>query len=322
MQFINYRFKKNYNETQLGSNEDKISRIKQYLKKLKMTYTRRETVIDYLAFQIEEDINCALYLDILSKSLNFIDTMELNDLLRVIKSVHDIYENVTDLNLNEFISLSQDEVIDRLYVGSEIKRSFEKEELEQYLNNLRFTAAINLSNKKYRNLFNSLSNNITYSAHYIFNLYKQLRKNLDLETLTFFDIYFANEYLIELHKININISEITSRRTSTNYNRKTNYKSYYAQKFEYEDELRPSLQLDIFSVDKVDEYTKCKNKYIKEYEPFDFEGFQVSNLLLIDDLPIEETKYGVKKIIESSKEQIDLPKVKKEEVSKEIITSI
>ena len=322
MQFINYRFKKNYNETQLGSNEDKISRIKQYLKKLKMTYTRRETVIDYLAFQIEEDINCALYLDILSKSLNFIDTMELNDLLRIIKNVHDIYENVTDLKLNEFINLSQDEVIDRLYIGSEIKRSFAKEELEQYLNNLRFTAAINLSNKEYKNLFNSLSNNITYSAHYIFNLYKQLRKNLDLETLTFFDIYFANEYLIELHKININISEITSRRTSANYNRKANYKSYYAQKFEYLDDLRPTLQLDIFTVDKIDNYTKFSNYYISTYETFEFEGFQVSNLFEIENLPIEETKYGVKKIIENSKERFSLPKVKHEDNSKEVVTSI
>jgi hypothetical protein len=322
MQFINYRFKKNYNETQLGSNEDKISRIKQYLKKLKMTYTRRETIIDYLSFQIEEDINCALYLDILSKSLNFIDTMELNDLLRVIKSVHDIYENVTDLNLNEFINLSQDEVIDRLYIGSEIKRSFVTEELEQYLNNLRFTAAINLSNKEYKNLFNSLSNNITYSAHYIFNLYKQLRKNLDLETLTFFDIYFANEYLIELHKININISEITSRRPSTNYNRKTNYRSYYVQKFEYLDELRPTLQLDLFTVDKIDNYTKFSNYYISTYDLFEIEGFQVSNLLDIENLPIEETKYGIKKIIENSKERFSLPASKKEEHAKEIITSI
>ena len=322
MQFINYRFKKNYNETQLGSNEDKISRIKQYLKKLKITYTRRETIIDFLSFQLEEDINCALFLDILSKSLNFIDTMELNDLLKVIKNVHDIYENVTDLNLNEFINLSQDEAIDRLYIGSEIKRSFEKESLDQYLNNLRFTAAINLNNKEYRNLFNSLSNNITYSAHYIFNLYKQLRKNLDLETLTFFDIYFANEYLIELHKININISEITSRRTSTNYNRKTNYKSYYAQKFEYVDDLRPSLQLDIFTLTKIDEYTKFENIYINNYDLFEFEEFQVSNLLEIEDLPIEETKYGIKKIIENSKERFILPKAKETNKTNEIITSI
>ena len=42
----------------------------------------------------------------------------------------------------------------------------------------------------------------------------------------------------------------------------------------------------------------------------------------IEDLPIEETKYGVKKIIESSKEQFSLPKKQTAKQTKEIVTSI
>ena len=72
MQLINYRFKKNYLETQLGSNEDKVTRIKQYLKKIKLSYTVREQIMEFLLYQNETDINCSLYLDILSKSINFL----------------------------------------------------------------------------------------------------------------------------------------------------------------------------------------------------------------------------------------------------------
>lgn len=223
MKFVNFHFKKNYNDNQLGSNENKVNRINQYLKKLKLNFTIRETIINYLSYQPEDSINCALYLDILSKSLSYIETMELSDLLPIVKNVHDVYQNITDLRLINFINLTPDEVIDKLYVG-DYKHSFETEELQQYLNNLRFTAAINLDNKQYKNLFNSLSGNITYSAHYIFTLYKKLRKNLDKEPLVFFDIYFANEYLIELHKVNINIGEISKRKG------KTNYSNYFAHK--------------------------------------------------------------------------------------------
>ena len=322
MQFVNYRFKRNYLETQLGSNEDKVTRIKQYLKKLKISYTLRESIMDFLAYQNEEDINCALYLDIFSKAINFIDTMELNTLLNIIKNVHDVYQNVADIKLNIFMNMSQDEIIEKLYIGTDIKKEFNTDITEQYLNNLRFTAAINLDNKEYRNLFNSFTNNITYSAHYIFNLYKRLRKNLDLETLTFFDIYFANEYLIELHKINISISEITSRRNTTSYNRKTNYKNYYVQKIELIDELIPSIQLDIFSYDKIDKFTSYTNEYVVDYETYSLPTFQLTYLFEVEDLPIEETKYGIKKILDSSKEQIELPKIKDNVLTKDIITSI
>lgn len=322
MQLINYRFKRNYLETQLGSNEDKVTRIKQYLKKLKISYTIREQIMDFLSYQNEKDINCALYLDIFSKAINFIDTMELNTLLTIIKNVHDVYQNVADLKLNIFLNMSEDERIEKLYIGNDIKRSFANDITEQYLNNLRFTAAINLDNKEYRNLFNSFANNITYSAHYIFNLYKRLRKNLDLETLTFFDIYFANEYLIELHKINISINEITSRRNTSNYNRKTNYKNYYVQKLELVDELIPSIQLDIFSYDKIDQYTSYTNEYIVDYTLYSLPTFQLTYLFEINDLPIIETEYGIKKILDNSKEQIELPKIKDNSLTTDIVTSI
>lgn len=309
----NFMLRNNYNKSQIGSNEDKILRIKRYLKKIKVSYISREKIISFISYQKQDTFIIAAYLDLLSRSLTYFDSIDTMSLLEIIKDVHDVYQNLVDINLNEFYYLKSDEIIEKLYIDKNVTKSFATTNHLNYLNELRFIAAIHLNNKEYRNLFNSLTNsNIAYSAHYQFELYKKLRTSLSLKTKLFFDIYFANEYLIELHKVKITMNKINYKKNIQHYNKNVNYKNYYLSKISYEiANVKPLIQLSLFNEEKENKVTNYYNAYICNFTDLDYEIFQ--NSFLYDEgieLPIIDTKYGLKLLTSEKNEEIILPKMK------------
>lgn len=289
-QFLSQFNTNSYNREQIGNNKQLIIKIFEYITKFNVYKKQEETIINNIAYLKKDSLNIPIYLELLSKSIGYLDTYKLKDVIQVVKQVHDIYnEFAPKIELDEYIHATDDEKTRKLFLtlnNKYINRTFTKEDILPYVSNLKFALAIQLNSKEYQDFINYIDNfadfQNTYSPIMINQTYLKVRENLKEISKLFWDLFFGNEYMVALVKNNIQVKDIHNKPSNTKQkgSKRTNH-------FE-------QLQLD-FS----DSLSK----------------FQISNIFigrkLIDYNTEKEMLAYFERLSKYNKEKIILPKLKK-----------
>lgn len=205
-----------YNKEQIGSDKKIINVVYDYLKKINITQEDIKDIIESLAYQTKGTINIPLYLELITKSYSFANEYKLNEVLNVVKEIHDVYnENSISISLEEYIHDTEENQIKKIFLGKNNKyilKSFKKDVAIQYIADLKFASAINLDKKEYQEFLAYIDDydnyQETYSPLILFKTYTNVRNSLKGSSKLFWDILFGNEYLVSLNKNNITIKQI------------------------------------------------------------------------------------------------------------------
>lgn len=212
-----------YNREQIGNNKQLIIKTYEYVTKFKVYKRQAETIINNIAYLKKDSVNIPIYLELLSKSIGYLDTYKLKDVIAVVKQIHDIYNvNANRIELDEYIHATDDEKTRKLFLtlnNKYLNRSFTTEDVLPYVNNLKFALAVELSNKEYQDFINYIDNfenfQNTYSPLMMYKTYLRVRGSLKDLSRLFWDLFFGNEYMVALVKHNISIKDVHSKTFST-----------------------------------------------------------------------------------------------------------
>lgn len=212
-----------YNREQIGNNKQLIIKTYEYVTKFKVYKRQAETIINNIAYLKKDSVNIPIYLELLSKSIGYLDTYKLKDVIAVVKQIHDIYNvNANRIELDEYIHATDDEKTRKLFLtlnNKYLNRSFTTEDVLPYVNNLKFALAVELSNKEYQDFINYIDNfenfQNTYSPLMMYKTYLRVRGSLKDLSRLFWDLFFGNEYMVALVKHNISIKDVHSKPFST-----------------------------------------------------------------------------------------------------------
>jgi len=257
-----------YHKNQIGSHKPYIIAIYNYLKKQELSEERIVELIANMAYFDKKDINIPLYLEILTKSLGYETDYSLEEILKIVKEIHDIYnQNINTKDLITYIHATEDDKIRHIFLVNNkyLNRHFIFSKSLTYLDDLRLIAAIYLDNNAYHDfmkyLDNFSENKDCYAPLILFKTYTKLRTHLKGLTKLFWDIYFANEYLISLYKYNINYHEIFKKNIYSSKRQATN--------------TQP-IQLDLFTYQEIEE---------RENKSLNLKPFQYCTIYNTIDLP-------------------------------------
>ena len=105
-----------YNREQIGNNKQLIIKVFEYITKFKVYKKQAETIINNIAYLKKDSVNIPIYLELLSKSIGYLDTYKLKDVIMVVKQLHDIYrESANKIELDEYIHATDDEKTRKLF---------------------------------------------------------------------------------------------------------------------------------------------------------------------------------------------------------------
>lgn len=290
-------FKNKYRDKVNEDDENTLFDISQFLKSLNISKKSQKQIKNFILYHLNDDIDIAIFFNIFSRTINLLKHLSLLELLNIIKDVQAIYIKKEKISLSQLTSLNENKITNLLYYdkGLEIKKSLNMLNNNKYLSELRFAAALVLNQKEYTSFINPLKMPVIkdFNAYNLFNTYSKLRYNLSKESLVFWDIFFANEYLIELNKLNINIKNIKTNINDQNYSYICNYKNKYVEQFGL--------------ITKEENITKYTNNYIYNPEETKYSTLQLTELYDIY-IPLE---YFNQQIVKSSiKSHIEFPKLK------------
>ena len=286
-----------YNKMQIGSDKSTIISIYEFLQRLNLSDDKINELILHIAYLRKNEVNIPLFLEILSKSLSYEASYDLNEIVEISLRVHKVYED-NYVDLSEYVHEPSDSRLRKLFLfhNKYIDKTFVEEETLSYIDELKLTAAIELEQSEYKDFteyFNNVKKN-SYSPMHNLNTYIKLRNGLSRLTKLFFDIFFGNEYLVALLKNNVNIAEVYEKNFTV---RKTNVRK----------EVEPT-QLDIFTYQEVEEPKKVE----------EVNAFQISYIYDSKNIPeFEEEKDIVEyyKNLLSNKILYILPKLKNKKIS-------
>ena len=89
-----------YNREQIGNNKQLIIKVFEYITKFNVYKKQAETIINNIAYLKKDRVNIPIYLELLIKSIGYLDTYKLKDVIMVVKQIHDIYiENANKIDL-------------------------------------------------------------------------------------------------------------------------------------------------------------------------------------------------------------------------------
>ena len=251
-----------YNREQIGNNKQTIIKTYEYVTKFNVYKKQAETIINNIAYLKKDSVNIPIYLELLSKSIGYLDTYKLKDVIMVVKQIHDIYNvNANRVDLDEYIHATDDEKTRKLFLtlnNKYLNRSFTTEEVLPYVNNLKFALAVELSNKEYQDFINYIDNfetfQNTYSPLMMYKTYLRVRGSLKDLSRLFWDLFFGNEYMVALVKHNISVKDVHSKPFST--------KTKTSKVFNTE-----QLQLELSdNLDKFQIATIFKSNLLTDYE--------------------------------------------------------
>ena len=80
-----------YNRSQIGNSKQIIISVYEFLNKLNLSKKNIDIIITNIAYLNKDEINIALYLELLSKSIGFATSYDLREVIKVVKEIHDIY---------------------------------------------------------------------------------------------------------------------------------------------------------------------------------------------------------------------------------------
>ena len=297
-EFLSHFNTNSYNRSQIGNDKHIIITIYEYLIKLNVSKETAEILINNIAYLKKDKLNISLYLEILSKSLGYVNEYDLSDIIKVTKSIHDIYyKNASKCALDDYIHDTSDIRLTKLFLNRNnkyIEKVFEENDVLEYLSDLKLLSAIALDKNDYKEFIGYLDDFKQYKNQYspliVIKTYEKLRKSLSGLTRLFWDIYFGNEYLVALNKNSIPVEDIYNKNIFKydNRNKKT---------------LAMPVQLDLFS------YQEPKEPVIKENVNY----LQVCSIYNTNELPDfaeEKDLLMYYKNLLDDKEVIILPKLK------------
>ena len=296
--FLSHFNTNSYNRSQIGNDKQIIIAIYEFLQKLNISKNTIDEIISHVAYLRKDHMNIPLYLEILSKSLGYINNYELKDVIKVTKDIHDIYyDSVEDISLEEYLHDTSDTRISKLFLNRNnkyIEKLFISDESYEYLADLKLVAAINLDTNEYKEFIGYLEDfakyQKTYSPLLVFKTYNELREQLKDLTRLFFDILYGNEYLVGLNKNSIQVEEL--------------YKKNIFKEKRNSIKATEPVQLDLFSYQ--DEETKPS---VKE----SINCFQICSIYNATELPDfheEKDLLVYYNHLLNNKEMIILPKLK------------
>ncbi len=291
-----------YNRLQIGRNKPLVISIYSYLSSLNVSKEVLDILISNIAYLDENKVNIPLYLDILSKSLGFINDYSLKEVLDIVMDVHHIYyRECLDISLEDYLHDVNDNVLRKLYLdrnGKYLDKNFSSDSCFRYISDLKLVAAMVLDLKEYREFLGYIDEFTKYQGSYspfkLFRFYVKLRKKLKGVTCLFWDIVYGNEYLLSLYKSNIKVSEIYKENV---------YNIGYKNK-----KISDNIQLDLFTYNDSSSYIKVNN---------DFKCFQICTLYNSKELlNFKQEKdlvdYYNELMSKNRKDVIVLPKLKSE----------
>jgi hypothetical protein len=252
--FLSHFNTNSYNRSQIGNDKQIIIAIYEFLKKLNISKDTIEILISNIAYLRKERINIPLYLEILSKSLGYINNYELTDVIKVTKDIHDIYyDSVEEIPLEEYIHDTSDARIAKLFLNRNnkyIEKFFTSDESYEYLVDLKLLAAIKLDKNEYKEFIGYLEDFDQYQKSYspllVFKTYMELRDELKDNSKLFFDILFGNEYLVGLNKNNIQVEEIYKKNIFADTKQPVKViEPVQLDLFTYKDEIKPEVKENI-----------------------------------------------------------------------------
>ncbi len=297
-EFLSHFNSNSYNKKQIGSEKNIIIAIYEYLTKQQISKENIDILIKNIAYLNKDDINIPLFIELLSKSLGFINEYGIETVIKIVKEIHDIYyESSNEIEMSDYIHESEEERIKELFLDRNNKY-LEKDysNAEEYINSLKLAAAIKLDQKDYKefmiyiNDFKLFKN--TYSPIDMYKTYLTIRTMLKEEKLLFWDILFGNEYIVAMIKNDTSIKDMFK---SNIYNQPKTI-------------TEPKLvQLDIFTFDQEEESTN--NMSIKE----EIKTLQISTIFNSKKIPeVKEDKNLIDffdSVVDKS-ENLILPKLK------------
>lgn len=289
----NFKYKA-YSKSQIGYNPQIINSLYDYLARLNLPNKSITIIINNLAYFLTNDLNLPLYLELLSKSLGFINSYRLQDIIKTVYELHNIYyPGAKKISLEEYFHSSKEQQIKKIFLRHHryIYRDFSNH--LGFLNDLKLASAINLDTKTYQDFMNVIDNFTTnienYSPLLTFKIYLKIRNNLKNVSKLFWDIFFGNEYIVCFYKYKLKINDIYSPNIIS-------FKDYNLSK--------EPIQLDLFT---YLDYTE---------EPFiddTITEFQISTIYHSYALPDFNTEKDLLAYYEkllTNKENIQLPKLK------------
>ena len=283
--FLSHFDSTSYNRSQIGNDKTTIARLYDFLKRLNLSKDDIEELITNISYLRKEEINIPLFLEILSRSLGYIEEYKLSTIIKTVVELHNIYLEAPYISLDEYIHLIEIDRIKKLYLTKNINT---KDHGIDYMSDLKFASAIVLSQKEYSDFISYLESNNQSQILQMFTTYIKIREKLPQESKLYWDLYFGNEYLILLTKANIPFDDIFQK-TVKKRKRK---------------EIEDPIQLDLFSYNEIEE---------QELELKDYSIFQISNIYESNDIPYLENEKELLKYYENlieGKKFVVLPKYK------------
>ena len=254
-EFLSHFNTNSYNRSQIGNDKHIIITIYEYLTKINVSKETAEILISNIAYLRKDNLNISLYLEILSKSLGYINEYNLSDIIKVTKDIHDIYfKNAYKYELDDYIHDTSDVRLTRLFLNRNnkyIEKVFESNDVQEYLCNLKLSCAIALDKNDYKEFIGYLESfkmyKDTYSPLLVIKTYEKLRKSLKGTTKLFWDIYFGNEYLVALNKNSIPVEDIYNKNIFKYDNRNKKQLAIPVQLdlFSYQDEQQAEIKENI-----------------------------------------------------------------------------
>ena len=170
-EFLKHFNYNSYNREQIGYDKKNILTIYEFLKKLNIPEELIVSLINNIAYFKVRDLNIPLFLEILSRSISFLNLYDLSELIKVVKEVHDVYyDNARQIPLEEYLHDTEETRLEKLFLDRNNKYLIKVFNNEQYINELKFASALALDNKEYKeflsNFKNILNNNAVIQANY------------------------------------------------------------------------------------------------------------------------------------------------------------
>ena len=94
-----------YNRSQIGNDRTTIARIYDFLKRLNLSKEDIAELITNISYLRKEELNIPLFLEILSRSLGYINEYKLSTIIKKVKDIHDIYIDTPYISIDEYIHL-------------------------------------------------------------------------------------------------------------------------------------------------------------------------------------------------------------------------
>ena len=295
-EFLKHFNYNSYNREQIGYDKKTILDIYEFLKKLNISEDLITSLLNNIAYYKAKDINIPLFLEILSRTIGFLNLYELSELIKIVKEVHDIYyPNSREISLEEYLHDTEENRLKKIFLDRNNKYIIKEfDDDNQFINDLKFATALILDSKEYKEFLCYIDDFTTNKNHYspltTFKTYSKLREHLKGNAKLFWDIYYGNEYIVALNKDGLKPDIFIE----SNNNIAKSVK----------EDSKP-IQLDLFT---YQDYAEDEFKL-----PEGFKLFQISylyNNATLPEIDSEKELLAYYNKVLNSKEVINLPKLK------------